>query len=173
MNDHPAESPGQPLSLLLGPREREKLRELASELGVSEEEAARRAIVDGFENCRENADDSSGGKERRRSPRKRVDYPAVVNAVSGGRTAFSKAFVRDCSLRGVLLQVQLENEEDRQVFAAAEQFEVVFTSPDSRDFIHLDCAPRRVRSNGSLFLAGEVSAPSQHILSKLKRFLAE
>jgi hypothetical protein len=108
--------------------------------------------------------------ERRRSPRKWVSYPAVVNAKSPEGAAFSKGFIRDCSLGGVRVQLQNLEEEEKQVFAQAREFEVVFTGRDSSEYVYLTCESRRVEEQGGVYMAGEVRPQDRQSLQKLERF---
>jgi hypothetical protein len=147
------------------------LEQLARKRGITLEEAARGMLEEFIQ--AESTHPIPSALERRRSQRKKAAYPAVVKATSRGTSAFSKALVRDFSMGGIRLQLQGEKQDQRTVFAQAEQLEVVFTVPESRDFIHLHCHPRWNNSNGTFCLAGELKEGTPRSLSRLELFLAD
>jgi hypothetical protein len=83
-------------------------------------------------------------QESRRYPRKIITAPALITEIGSDKTTTQVGIVMDISLDGLQISVPdnfpYENREDREIF----RFSIVFTLPDYKRPITMQCVPKRM-----------------------------
>lgn len=142
-------------SIIICFRTDEGLRDALEEIAQEEKQSVSSTIKSIlYKHLEERKDDKPAQQENRRYPRKVVAAPALIKQLDSEDTSQQVGIVLDLSLDGLQISVpdqcQCEIQEDREV----SRISIVFTLPNYKKPITMQCVPKRAYAVGSETIIG-------------------